>query len=185
MNTHGKHYPNRVSRFSTKSSGKDDKNGVQLTKLNGQEISSSDDAVPAPEIEMKTPLSVMKKSTYRLCDAIFPQVGSTHRTFRIIWILIYIGLIVVFSVYLHGITNKYLSYPTTTEMTIETVSSLEFPAVTICNENPIPKSKITRFRKYADFQTLDNFTTTFLNVSAAGLYQNLNSTHMKCPAGKF
>ena len=118
MNKYGKHYPNRLSTFSTKSSGKDDKNGVQLTKLNGQEISSSDHAVAAPEIEMKTPLSVMKKSTYRLCDAIFPQVGSTHRTFRIIWILIYIGLIAVFSVYLHGIINKYLSYPTTTEMTI-------------------------------------------------------------------
>ncbi|XP_075264737.1 uncharacterized protein LOC142356850, partial [Convolutriloba macropyga] len=70
-------------------------------------------------------------------------------------------------------------------MTIETMSSIEFPAVTICNENPILKSKISRLKKYSDFQALDKYTEAFLNYAAKGLYDAFTATEMECPEGFF
>ena len=99
----------------------------------------------------------MRRARKRLRDAIMPQVGGTHKTFRYIWILIYLGLMATFSYSLYRIIDKYRKYPTNMEITIVSASWLEFPAVTICNENPVQKSLISRLKLHKDLKYLDNY----------------------------
>ena len=99
----------------------------------------------------------MRKARKRLRNAIMPQVGGTHKTFRYIWIAIYLGLIATFSYSLYRLVDKYLKYPTNMEVKIVSASELEFPAVTICNENPVQKSLISRLKLHKDLKYLDDY----------------------------
>ena len=40
--------------------------------------------------------------------------------------------------------QRYVSYPTTTLMTVKHVDHLDFPAVTLCNYNQVRKSKLDK-----------------------------------------
>ncbi|XP_075265031.1 uncharacterized protein LOC142357262 isoform X2 [Convolutriloba macropyga] len=102
---------------------------------------------------------ILKYSTFRLVESIFPQVeDAEHIVFRVIWVLIYLGLFVAFAFTFHNLVDKYTNYPTTFDLTIETDTSLEFPEVTVCNENPVKKSDLLEFnQQHSDLIILQEF----------------------------
>ena len=93
---------------------------------------------------MKTSKGIVERSLARLRDAAVPQVGSIRKIVCAFWIVIYIGLFLFFSVSFISLVEKYCNYPTSMNLIVETRPNLPFPAVTVCNENPIGKSMLAR-----------------------------------------
>ena len=52
--------------------------------------------------------------------------------------------------------QKYLSHPVDTKVDIQFSKILAFPAVTICNMNPIVKSKLSATSDVQLFETVDH-----------------------------
>lgn len=61
---------------------------------------------------------------------------------KTIWILATTGAVVGLFTNLVIQVEKYFSYPVNVEMTIQHSNDLEFPSITICNMNPVKKSKL-------------------------------------------
>ena len=102
MSTYGKHYPNRhhncdckkvLRRQAADPSISDTKFGIEATQLCENDKQSNEQ----PREDKKSSKRLVKKSLYRLRDAIVPQVASTHKTVRILWVLIYLTLFGFFS----------------------------------------------------------------------------------------
>ena len=187
MSTYGKYFPDRqpnekkkAQRRHTTGTGlaKAD-TGIELSTGNagGQNESTTD----PPESEEKTPKTVVQKSYKRFRNALLPQVGGTHKTFRLLWILIYLGLTVVFLYSFQELLKKYFAYPTTSELILEIDDKVTFPSVTVCNENPVRKSSIGRYRVFADLLLLDKYVENKVEMSLLGS-ERQHST--KCPPGK-
>ena len=129
---------------------------------------------------------ILDKSLDRLRDSIIPQIGSSRKIVRILWVVIYLGLFVFFSYSFKNLVCKYTSYPTRMDLIVETSSQLVFPAVTVCNENPVRKSMIKRLQKFSELVVLENYVTTMVGSNA----QQINSDHQTekeivCPEGMY
>ena len=197
MSTYGKHYPNRhhdccnckrkraLRRQTASRSITDTKFGIGLAEVDeNEEISITTDQ----EEDVKTSERIMKRSLSRLRDAAVPQVGSTRKRVRIFWIVIYLGLFLFFSFSFANLVDKYFKYPTSMSLIVETRSQLPFPAVTVCNENPVRKSLIGRLKKFYDLVILDKYITTLVDFKAQNLKSDLDSDNedtKQCPVGKF
>ena len=188
MATYGKYYPSgniynrdkvrrRHSAIDTKITDCDF--GVQLSTIDEQKVTTSNDQ---PEIKMSISQKLVRKAIRRLRDALLPQVGGTRKAFRIIWVLIYIGLMTVFLCSFFQLTEKYFNYPTTNDMTLTTETHLEFPAVTVCNENPVRKSMIGRYRKFRDLIRLDKYVTSYVDTTIKD-YGSIEEETYNCSAG--
>ena len=55
--------------------------------------------------------------------------------FRILWICVLVGAAIFFVFYISNSLVEYFDYPKTVNVEIEYTERLEFPAVTVCNEN--------------------------------------------------
>ena len=133
--------------------------------------------------DVKTSAEVLQKSSIRLREAIVPQVGETNKLFSVVWVLIYVGLFAAFVITFYDLVDKYTKYPKSVDFSIETSSEgLEFPGVTICNENPVRKSVIGRLRKYSDLLTLDEFVSYYFNFSVAEI-ESGDYYEIDCPPG--
>ena len=154
--------------------------GIQLS-TNNDDVQSESTTDPG-DTEVKTPRRVVKKSIKRLRNAIVPQVGGTHKTFRLLWMVIYLGLSAIFLFSLRKLVIKYLEYPTTSELTLEIDNNLTFPAVTVCNENPVRKSLISRYRKFSDFLLLDKYVANHVEMTIREFGDRNSAT--SCSGGK-
>ncbi|XP_075244718.1 uncharacterized protein LOC142338719 isoform X3 [Convolutriloba macropyga] len=192
MSTYGKHYPNRhheccscrnkrkLRRQAARRSIADTKFGIGLSDV----IENEEPSNEQQEDELKTSKEIMEKSLVRLRDAAVPQVGSTRKIVRAFWIVIYIGLFLFFSVSFISLVEKYMNYPTNMKLIVETRPSLPFPAVSVCNENPVRKSMIARLKKFNDLVVLDKYMATLVDVNAQKLKKGRSSkVTIKCPNG--
>ena len=67
---------------------------------------------------------------------------------------------------MYHIGTKYYKYPLTIEIEIISKPALEFPAVTVCNENPVRKSYVGRLWFYQDLMLLDDHVKYSLRSKA-------------------
>ena len=114
----------------------------------------------APSNKEKTSkFSHFKDSALRLQDATAPQTGPSNSNWMIrsLWILAYIGLFAVFVLQTITLGQKFQSYPTDVSITIVSEPKMDFPAVTVCNENPIRRSLLQRIRKYQELILLEDY----------------------------
>ena len=126
-----------------------------------------------PKTSKKRRQEILSESAAQLRDATVPQIARDHKIVKLIWLLIYIGLFITFSFSLYEIVAKYFSYPTSVEIEIVSRPRLEFPAVTVCNENPVRKSLVGRIKEYSDLLVLDDYVKNSLQAFAAGAFDEL------------
>ena len=71
-------------------------------------------------------------------ERVWPQIKALSSTcanlFRIV---IYICLLICFSLQVLTLLKRYIDYPTQTEIFLNTAPEMRFPAVTVCSENPV------------------------------------------------
>ena len=135
------------------------------------------------EDEKNNRYRILSQSASQLRDATVPQTGREHGFVRLLWIIIYFGLFLTFLISFYSIVMKYLSYPTLIEMEIVSRPRLEFPAVTVCNENPVKKSLIGRITDYSDLLILDDYVSSTVKTFAQAAFGE-NSETEPCPEGK-
>jgi hypothetical protein len=101
-------------------------------------------------------------------EATIPQiVAGWSRIITIFWIIAYLGLAIGFSYYMSRLVQKYLNYPVTTTLTITKQDVVDFPAVTVCNNNPLRKSVIEKLTNYTDLAHLDAYVGSELMTEIA------------------
>ena len=159
--------------------------GIQLSPVGEQKEETVPDE-KAVEIEPLTPKELVRYAIERVVYALVPQLGVARKFSKIVWLVIYLGLMGVFLYSFAKMVEKYLDYPTTNQLMIETEANLTFPAVTVCNENPVRKSMIGRYRKFSDLLVLDDYVATNVDLSIEG-YANRNDQKkkQKCPESKY
>ncbi|XP_077988552.1 epithelial sodium channel subunit alpha-like [Glandiceps talaboti] len=74
---------------------------------------------------------------------------------RLVWFVLFLAAVVVFIIISTSLVNRLLDYDVKVDMSIEFSRNLVFPAITICNLNPLRKSKLEasendEFRKAFD-----------------------------------
>ena len=68
-----------------------------------------------------------------------PIVSGVRRVF---WIVVTTAAVTGLIYNLHQLVDQYLEYDVISSISRQTARQLEFPAVTICNQNPVRTSKI-------------------------------------------
>lgn len=63
---------------------------------------------------------------------------------RIAWIAAFFGMFMYMSFQIVLLCQQYFEYPVELQMKMHSAHSLEFPAVTICNLNPVRQSQLSR-----------------------------------------
>ena len=120
-----------------------------MTELDIYHVSHADHATPvpiSPTSEHFSEPKTIKESAERLQEATVPQTATQHPVLKIAWIIVYLGVTAMFLYQFSELVENYAKYPTNIQINIETARSLKFPAVTVCNENPIRKSQVERVR---------------------------------------
>ena len=131
--------------------------GLELGEIRPQNEQSNGEE---PATNVSSGKIIMRNSVLRLVDSIVPQIGAEEQTlFRIIWVMIYVGLFVIFAHTFRDLIDKYNKYPTTFDLTVETGAKLQFPVVTLCNENPIKKKRIN-YPYWTDLELMEEFVSS-------------------------
>ncbi|KAH7962616.1 FMRFamide-activated amiloride-sensitive sodium channel [Rhipicephalus sanguineus] len=87
----------------------------------------------------------------------FIQMAQARNPFRIIiWFVAFVGLGSVALSNLYELMHEYFQYPLTVNIRLEDVNNVEFPAVTLCNLNPVRKSLLCGQETDLDY-TLQEF----------------------------
>ena len=108
-------------------------------------------------IEQELSPRKFKKVTKKFLKAIMPQVVTTSYFISFIWIAFYLCFVAILSFQAFSTLKDYQSYPVNVEVRIETsAKSLDFPAVTLCNNNIVKKSLISRIPKYKELASLSD-----------------------------
>lgn len=81
----------------------------------------------------------------------------------IAWLILTITMIAWLCIQCYWLFTKYLSYPYEVNIEKESVPQMQFPSVTICNRNPVKKSKF-------DTSPFKNFGSTFTLSQDASLF---------------
>ena len=63
---------------------------------------------------------------------------------RYTWVVLFLGALSIITLQTYYIVSKYFSYPSETIIQLAFEQEMDFPAVTVCNLNPIRKSAIMR-----------------------------------------
>ena len=71
-------------------------------------------------------------------------VRATSTTMRVVWSLVVFGAFGIFTAQSYQLLDDYLKYNFSVNMDLEYDSSPVYPAVTICNTNPITFDSLTR-----------------------------------------
>ena len=110
-----------------------------------------------------------------------PQILGNSAFISVIWISFYLFFVAILTLQAVLTFKDYYSHPVNVEVTIETGSnSLEFPAVTICNNNIVKKSSISRIPKYNELASLSDYVyqeilppsnRNYAALASLGLYQ--------------
>ena len=82
------------------------------------------------------------------------MINLCELLYRLVWAIILCVAISLFSYMLIKNINRLSSYPTNVDIKVEYVTPLDFPAVTICNEN---KYRLINYIYYTVFRLLHMF----------------------------
>ena len=128
-----------------------------------------------------------KESVLRLQDATAPQTGlaTENLIMRSMWVLAYIGLFLVFCFQTNQLRAKYFDYPTKIEIQIITKSNLPFPAVTVCNNNPVRKSLLGRIRDQEDLILLDDYVMKSVRKLSESSFSETDFGEKTCSGSDF
>jgi len=95
---------------------------------------------------------------------------------RCLWILITIGCLTGFSYNTYCIGNRFFSYQVSTSLSMDYQSSLIFPAVTICNNNPVRKSLVVEDSTLNDLINNADTTTSSDDSSTKSAKTTINTS---------
>ena len=115
-------------------------------------------------------LGQFKVAAFRLRDATISQTGRGRWFLQVAWLIIYIALITCLLFQFAKLIKMYFDYPTDIDIEIISKSQLEFPAVTVCNENPLRKSLVGRIVEYEDLLLLDRFVMSSVQSFAENAF---------------
>ena len=94
--------------------------------------------------------------TKSFLSATMPQVIATSSLISLIWAACYLFFLAVLVFQAVLTVKEYYTYPVNVELTIQAKTKfLKFPAVTVCNNNIVKKSYISRIPKYKGANTKD------------------------------
>ena len=88
------------------------------------------------------------------------------------------------------LVQQYLSYPVQTDLTIVRSSAATFPAVTVCNNNPVKKGLVAKVKNYADLAALDDFVESEMlaavvdDLDIGGVTWDCDSDEAECVEDK-
>lgn len=107
------------------------------------------------------------------CHGIIDLYESTNVLQKLFWTVMIIAAFGAILFYQMSLVNYYMSIPTATQISKKTTSSLEFPIVTVCNQNIVSMQKYNKI--YSSFNQSPLFTPStsynFLGyVSGGALY---------------
>ncbi len=81
----------------------------------------------------------LNKATIKYCKSLITfykiNFNNVFACCRAIWLLIFLAAIGLFILMLNNNIVKLQSHPTSVDITDQYMTSLAFPAVTVCNEN--------------------------------------------------
>lgn len=82
---------------------------------------------------------------------------------KIIWLILVIAMMAWLTIQCYWLLDKYFSYPVEVKIELKSASKLAFPSVTICNRNPLKKSKLpgSVFSRLKDMLDLKTDTTLY------------------------
>ena len=96
--------------------------------------------------------------TKTFLNSTMPQVIAPSYAVSFVWFVLYIMFIAILVLQAFLTLRDYYSHPANVEMTFETSSkTLEFPAVTVCNNNIVKKSSIARIPRYTELASLSDY----------------------------
>ena len=123
-----------------------------------------------PDNKKNKRVNIIRKAALQLRNQTFPAIGRGNKVIRFIWIFTYFVLTLLFVWSVEIIIKKYYSYPTSIKIEIISRDELEFPAVTVCNENPVKRSLIKRLRQFNDLILLEDYVkSSFRNPALNGM----------------
>lgn len=77
---------------------------------------------------------------------------------KIIWLILVMAMMAWLTIQCYWLLDKYFSYPVEVKIELKSAPKLAFPSVTVCNRNPLKKSKLagsvfSRLRDKLDLKT--------------------------------
>lgn len=118
--------------------------GIPRLKSSSSELEKVDNSNSKDIGDMKA-VDVIRRFADRTSMHGCGFIGTSRHWFsRVIWIIITLSAIVVLVVHLHVIITQYLTWPKATKVSLS-FNNLHFPAVTICNSNPIRRNKLIEY----------------------------------------
>ena len=132
---------------------------INMTKPENPDKMSKSKTMKTQDSSGKVPtsekLTIVTKS---FIGKTMPQVLATSALMSFVWSILYLFFLTILTLQAILTFNDYYSHPVNVEVTIETSSqSLEFPAVTLCNNNIVKKTSISRIPKYKELAFLSDF----------------------------
>ena len=109
-----------------------------------------------------------------LAEYATPQILQLPSLLGILWTLVYVGFLTLTVSQMVSLVQNYLSYPTTISIRVVFSESLDFPAVTVCNESPLRKTRVLQDRRYQDLALLDDY------LASKVLTSSINNRMAKC-----
>lgn len=62
---------------------------------------------------------------------------------KILWLILVLAMMAWLAIQCYWLLEKYFNYPVEVKIEIKSASKLDFPSVTVCNRNPLKRSKLT------------------------------------------
>ena len=114
----------------------------------------------------KTKRELITMATKNLASSLMPQLSFTiSRVMPVIWAVAYLLFISMLFYQTWMTIADYFSHPTVVSISIERSDEpIEFPAITICNNNMIRKSLIARSTNLKDLAFLDYYMYQRLEI---------------------
>ena len=112
--------------------------------------------------------------TKSFIGATMPQVLASSALLSFVWITAYLFFFSILTTQALLTFKDYNSHPVNVEVTIDTTSNfLDFPAVTLCNNNIVKKTYISRIPRYKELASLSDFVYQQVLPEANRDYQEL------------
>ena len=134
----------------------------------------------SPEMNRLGTRQELIKAAEHLLESTTPHVLQKRKVAAAIWAVIYLGAIFCLLFQAYDLFEDYFSYPTNINIDVLTWKQIDFPAITVCNINPLRKSYVLRDRRYRNIALLDNYLLSLMRT-------RLNDSNVgdSCPASEF
>ncbi|XP_046554137.1 acid-sensing ion channel 2-like [Haliotis rubra] len=84
--------------------------------------------------------------------------NATSIVKRLAWLVVFLAMLAWLSVQCYWLLERYFNYPVEVKMDLVAAQELDFPSITVCNLNPLKKSKLHEmpYRDLASFMQLES-----------------------------